>query len=1466
MMLPPGVSRRSRAHRRIAAATAAILAVGVGLAPVTASAQPTAADRSVAEPATAAPLAARPTSFALKAPKTVRTGKRFTVTGSLPRSFANAAALLEVRVDNTWVPLQATSVSRKGRVSVRVQLSEPGRHAVRVRVGAGRSAAISKTVTVTAKGKSVTDETPLRMLAHYYSNQDAPITRRAGGRADPVDTTGAMAAAQAADDALSVKSVAEFVGDGVAGGVIGFGVTWVLSLIFPGQSAATGAQIQELEQQVQTGFNNVYADLTALQDSINAVEQQNSQIFSEAALAACNSSLSGLQADVQTIEVAYANYQDVLTADWGEGNLVYSGGTGNANAIGNYVFGVGSNATPSFGPGVNRVQVAVTNLTSQFTQSGPDNVISVCADAIAGYVIQQQAGQLSSPTDQLPIGVLDNAYAEIMQNLVGQYAAIINVGLALVGTGDLLAAATLVPTSDAGEPINSVPQFLSACQTLDLFSCQDTAEQITTGQQGVSQMWHAAGASWGQVTNGTLQSDLYAYAGQTTFSNGANAWVPDITSYRQGTFGVDTSPGAPLTSANVDTSSPVSGVSGLATSTWGPVTFSPASSAAFNGLIRTDQYSQPYPGAQGDILEACGGPQLTNCSDNTPIGTHLGKAGLSNGGAPVSSDDNLILYTAEDYTWDPVFSSASAGFGFMGKSEGTYWNQPAVFQLLVASFLDTGMLPNLGVSAIVNDPQTYNFQTGEGTIGNLTLGDVFPFSTNANDSSATPGDAVATSLTMQNYSNGYNLVAIPCSSWSPLGDYATDGGNWTVMNWLAPGNGATNNYGNGCGQTRYFPNGGAPISSGSTTQLTSSTPALEDFYTQPVLNAVLQTNDSQEPPFYVYSCGTAVTKGSPCTSTYWMGWDQLPGFVTAIDNEDELDQDPWTPVTPQEQQQYLWPVLPTDDTSLTTSCPSIPGGANVTNFSQGTTEIGLPQTCLSLFDEWLAMTAGQQIGPVFAQIDTQTGRPGGGYAATVSLVNEDSAAVTLSVGLSASSGATVAAGPSGPGVSSCTSTAKTPTGGYICQVTVPASSSTDVTVPLTYSSDDTSATLTVAAASKAQHYLAGASTTVTTAQAPNTMVPFGVTGLAAAFNQSTLNTTTGGGTVTLAWNAPYSQSPITSYVVTGTGPSGSTPIDDTIQPSAITVQSNGQLSTTVNISQGGPWTFTVAAVSSAGAGAPDTLSAYLGDAPPEPPRNVTGRELINGQVALAWQPGMASPPISSYTVTWWSGTSTTPPASAASLTPGPEWVTTGAGSSMVGTVSVSGTRYFIPPLPTTGPWTFQVTATNAMGTSAPSTTMVNMQGFVPSRPIGLDVEVTSLGAVNASWSASPFGVPVPTSYTIGLYAPTSCTQDDTCTTPLLQSATVDAASSRGPSEVIDLFSLGTNSTPGVYTVAVYATNALGDGATTRSTILITNAFIKRLTAVQDAVDTSKAKMAKSVEDLSKLECKRGLLSGSACTS
>ena len=304
------------------------------------------------------------------------------------------------------------------------------------------------------------------------------------------------------------------------------------------------------------------------------------------------------------------------------------------------------------------------------------------------------------------------------------------------------------------------------------------------------------------------------------------------------------------------------------------------------------------------------------------------------------------------------------------------------------------------------------------------------------------------------------------------------------------------------------------------------------------------------------------------------------------------------------------------------------------------------------------------------------------------------------------------------------------------------------------------------------------------------------------------------------------------------------------------------MSTNVTIPAGGYWTFSVSAVDAAGAGPSDVLGITIGNAPPPPPRNFRGVELVDGQVALRWQPVVVEPSVNYYAVAWWYGTSTTPPAGLPTIAPGQGGVVTdGSGTSLVGIGTTTESVFFVPSLPAVGPWTFQIVATNAIGTSTPPvTTMVNMQGFRPSQVLALSPEIGATGRVGASWIPGAVGVPAPTSYTVALYAPTSCTGDDSCAANALSSLTLPAPTTRGPIKVADFFQLGRNSLVGAYTITVTSANAYGNSATARGTVYLTSDFIAQLTASQQAAQGVN-QVPPTLAQLDAQECAAGAISG-----
>ena len=1451
----------------VAAASMALVGTGLVGAWVPAQAM-TQQPSSIATPDAVVPTPiterkANPVTFTAKAPQTVRTSQVFAVTGALSRRYGGLPVVGEIQVKNAWVPMKAAKVAANGSIRVPMQLSAPGSARIRLRV-VGKMPAQSQVLTVKSTGTVSVDKDPLRMASHWFAAQSAQGRARVQPRPE-AETQASEVAAATSEQLSTFETLAE--GTLEAGGVsvVAFGVNSLLGLLFPGTSAATGAQIAQLEQQIQQEFAVVYQALAEIQSTLVTVEQQNAQIFNKTSQVACQQQIDQAQNIANTINATYKNYQNVLTPTWGQANINYGGGTANARVIGNYIFGAGS-GTPSFASGVNALQTQVQQLGSMLSADNSQGLMYVCASAAASNVIQGSPAPSTTNPPVVAVGTLDTAYAQQMQQLAGYFTSVLNVGAGLVGIGDVLAAATLVSPS-----VQTPADFLQACNTLsaNAFSCVQTQSWLNSMSADVAQAWQLTGASWSQVTNGTLAADVYATNNMNaSFTNGDNAWVTDIAAYRNGYFGQALPATSPLTATSVNNSSAASGVSGLGNATWAPLTFSPATSDDWNGILMTESatssYTLPSGVAQtGSFLAQCGyGPFVNNssttdlmfnCQSKQQVGSLMASAGLNNGGTPVSPSNPLVLYTGEDYTWSPQQSplSASVQAFIPGGGYATWASATGFSDLTLASFLDTGMWPSMGVSAVVNDPGAYEFGSQQGVIGDPTLNDVFPFTSRLTEPGKCTGSETtcAYATTMQNWSGGYNYVAVPCAT-QPNSTYQANGGSFTLMNWISGqgANGQQTSYGSGCGWTSYYPKGGAPNTS-PTYNLTTS--QLSNFYAEPTANITFFTTDGLTPNG-VCSSATPSTAGCP-TTPYPSGWSSLPGFVTSVGS---------TPVTPPGQQQYLWPVAPLDDpTGPNQPCPTYTGQSTWTSFTQGSPAVNMPNTCQQLFNEWLSVTAGQNIGPVSVFVQPETGLASGN-AAQVQFNNTSSSPVTLSAVFAVTGQASGTAYPTGPTsgvVSGCQSGKVTGQTVALCTLTLPAGATT-VQVPVSFTGNNASGTIYVGVENAAAGAYAGTTAPIIPAAIPG-LVPAGVTNLAATFSVPSSGASGSGGNVTLSWTVPTSPTPITSFQVTGAGPSSSG-INQSVSPSSPPVAAGGTMTYTFPIATAGYWTFSVAAVDAAGSGPPDVLSITIGNAPPPPPRNLRGLELADGQVALRWQPVDVVPAVNYYTVAWWYGNSTTPPAGIPTIAPGQGGVVTaGSGTSLVGVGTTTEAVFFVPSLPAVGPWTFQIVATNSIGTSTPPvTTMVNMQGFRPSQVLALSPDVGATGRVGASWLPGAVGVPSPTSYTVGLYAPTQCTGDDSCTSAALTSLTITAPSTRGPIRVEDFFQLGRNSVAGAYTVVVYATNVYGNSATARGTVYLTPGFIAQLSVSQQAATDAKGLPA-SLAKLDAQECVEGKISG-----
>ena len=1445
---------RAKAWNRVVIATASLAVVGTGVVVPWTSAQ---AMTDATSSAASAPVERKQpvASFTAQAPKAVRTSQVFSVTGGLPRAYAGRAVVGEVQVGRAWVAIKVSRVATSGAIRVPMQLSAPGTHRIRLRV-VGTMPAQSQVLTVKSTGRVSVAQDPMRMASHWFAAQSAQGRSRVQPR--PAGATEATEAAAATSDQLAgFQSLADGALDATGAAVVGFGVNALLGLLFPGTSAATGAQVAQLQQEMQADFAIVYQDLAEIQSTLVTVEEQNSQIYNKTSQISCQQQINQAQAIAESINATLKNYENVLTPTWGQANINYGGGAANARVIGNYIFGAGA-GTPSFASGVNSLQTQVNQLANLLSSNNSQGLIFTCASAAASNVIQGAPAPSTTNPPVVPVGTLDTAYAQQLQQLTGYYTSILNVGAGLVGIGDVLAAATLV-----GPSVQTPSDFLQACNNLsaNAFSCVTTAAWLNSMSAAVGTAWQLTGASWTQVTNGTLAADVYATSNMTSsFANGSNAWVTDIAAYRNGYFGQATTATTPLTSTSVTTSSPVSGLTDLATDTWAPLTFSPATSDDWNGILMTSSATASYPGAPtGSFLAQCGfGPSnvanapsdpMYNCQSPQQVGSLMGQAGLKNAGAPMSGSSNLILYTGEDYTWTPLPTAISSSLENTGDYDNTWVSQSGMSNLTLASFLDTGMWPSMGVSAVVNDPASYDFASGSGNIGYPTLNDVFPFATKP---TATSNLAQSYSITLQNWSGGYNWVNVPNAAWSPSEYQSQLGGSFTLMNWISGqgANGSSTSFGSRYGQVEYYPKGGAP-NPGPNYNLTST--QLPSFYAQPELYYAPGTGTTTS-TMTLCTQANAGGLGCPAGVTYYgSGWGTLPGFATQVGSAS---------VTPPGQQQYLWPVAPLDNpTGPNQPCPTYAGQSTWTSFTQGSPAVNIPQTCQQLYNEWLSVTAGQSIGPVSVFVQPETGLASGN-AAQVQFNNTSTSPVTLSAVFAVTGQASGTAYPTGPTtgvVSGCQSGKVTGQTVALCSLTLPAGATT-VQVPVSFTGTNPSGTIYVGVENASAGAYAGTTAPIIPAAIPG-LVPAGVTNLAATFSVPTSGSSGSGGNVTLSWTVPSSPTPITSYQVTGSGPSSSS-VNNSVPVGSSPVAAGGTMTYTFPISTAGYWTFSVAAVDAAGSGPPDVLSVTIGNAPPPPPRNFRGLELADGQVALRWQPVDVVPPVNFYTVAWWYGNSTTPPAGLPTIAPGQGGVVTaGSGTSLVGVGTTTESVFFVPSLPAVGPWTFEIVATNAIGTSTPPvTTMVNMQGFRPSQVLALSPDVGATGRVGASWIPGAVGVPSPTAYTVGLYAPTHCTSDDTCTSAALASLTLTAPTTRGPIRVEDFFQLGRNSVSGAYTVVVYATNAYGNSATARGTVYLTSNFISQFALSQQAATDAKG-VPPTLAKLDAQECAEGKISG-----
>jgi len=218
----------------------------------------------------------------------------------------------------------------------------------------------------------------------------------------------------------------------------------------------------------------------------------------------------------------------------------------------------------------------------------------------------------------------------------------------------------------------------------------------------------------------------------------------------------------------------------------------------------------------------------------------------------------------------------------------------------------------------------------------------------------------------------------------------------------------------------------------------------------------------------------------------------------------------------------------------------------------------------------------------------------------------------------------------------------------------------------TTTSGTTTATITGLTNGTSYTFTVTATTAEGTGPASGTSAPVTPAGSPAA--PTSVNATPGNAQATVSWSPPPSDggSPITGYTVLAS-------------PGGATSTTTGATTATVSgLTNGISYTFTVTAANAAGSSPSSAPSAPITPiGPPDRPTNVAAAA-TDGQVAVSWTAPANSggSPITGYTIT---------------ASPGGATVTTSGATSATVTGLSNGTAY-----------TFTVTATNAIGTSAAS--------------------------------------------------------------------------------------------------------------------------------------------------------------------
>jgi uncharacterized repeat protein (TIGR02543 family) len=791
------------------------------------------------------------------------------------------------------------------------------------------------------------------------------------------------------------------------------------------------------------------------------------------------------------------------------------------------------------------------------------------------------------------------------------------------------------------------------------------------------------GGSYTAASNtGTLVKTGFTFAGWNTTANG------DGTSYAEGATNVTATADLILYAKWTAASFAVTYVANEATSalpSQSPVqfgnTFTVAAAATQAGKTFTG-WSDGTNTYGGGSTYTMGGSAVTLTA--TWANQLFAITYSLNGGTGASAPTQVALSFTDSFTVQST-SATKSGYSFGGWSNGTTTYQAdATYNMTTA---------NVTLTAIWNvaAPGTPGTPTVSSGDGNATITVVAPSSGGAPTSytvTASPGGATctvispATSCTITGLTNGtsYSFSTVAnnatgSSSASPSSAAVSPAGKPGVPT------GVTATIGNGSATVSLTPptNTGGPAITSYT--MTASPGGATCTVNVPATSCAISPLDNGTAYTFTATAYNGVARSDTSTASASVTPATVPGAPTITSASSSAS----------------------GTTTVNFSAPASNGGSAITGYTITSNPGGF--TCTAAANATSCDVTGLTDGVAYTFTAVATNAIGNstssGASSAVTSAGAASAptSVTGTVGNGSSVITVSGASANGSPITGYTVQAYDSTGsaiaGKTCSITSPATS-----CEITGLTNGSEYTFTATATNGVGTSAASApSATVTPAGVPS--APTGVTA------------TSGTGKVTVEWTAPAANgAAITSYTAQAYDPDGNAVSGATCTISAPSTSCD----VSTNLAAGTAYTFKVTATNAAGTGSASTASSSAAiNAAPSAPRNVTGTA-SNGSVAVSWDAPADSrgSAVTGYTVT--------------AYTAGNIVAGTCTATAPTETCSVTG-------LTNGEAYTFKVTATNGIGTSAQSTASSAVTpSTVPNAPTSV---VASADDASASISFTP---------------------------------------------------------------------------------------------------------------------------------